>query len=154
MKTLISALLFFSVTAFADVTNKVTVSWNPNPEPDITAYHIYWGTGTQTNKVSAGLNLTHSITNLAWSSNYWFFVTASNLYLESDPSEAVLYTIPAKPVKPATPSGVALDLRLLSANNILGPFKERVRFKYEVEPQFFVTAITVTNEPPPPIPAP
>ena len=94
------ALMFGLLTASAQ-TNAVTVAWDANPEPDVQGYYVKYGKAgeTVTNAVfvSGFDNTTNQIVNLDPGSEYWFFVTATNQFLESDKSTVLTYSTPAKP---------------------------------------------------------
>lgn len=82
----------------------VTLAWDPNTEPDLAGYYIYYGEqGAAPQRVDAGLNTTLTIDDLTPGLTYVFYATAFNTAnLESDPSESVTYTFPdAQPVPPA-----------------------------------------------------
>jgi len=89
----------------------VRVAWDPNPEANIQGYRIYYGQtgGGSTNVIDVGNQTTGAVTNLAYLTTYFFFVTAYNTFgLESDPSESLAYTTP-----PFTPLSVSLDPELI-----------------------------------------
>jgi hypothetical protein len=57
---------------------QVTLSWNPNPEPDIAGYKVYYGTGSRIYSwfFDVGNVTTHTITNLPDGTTYYFAATA------------------------------------------------------------------------------
>jgi hypothetical protein len=70
----------------------VTVSWDPNPEPDIAGYRVFVSAGGTPSVHDAGSTNSYSLSNLS-PGTYEVYVTAYNTAgLESDPSESVLYT--------------------------------------------------------------
>lgn len=76
----------------------VRIAWDPNPETNIQGYRIYYGmaSGGPTNVIDVGNQAMGTVTNLAYSTGYFFYVTAYNVFeLESDPSQKLLYTTPA-----------------------------------------------------------
>ena len=165
MKKLITLALLVVATLGHAATNQVTVAWDPNPEPDIAEYAVYYGkTGTgETNKVSAGLEVQQEIQPLWSGTNYWFYVTAKNAVgLESDPSEVLFYDTPA--TKPNAPTGVVLTFQLLTSSGVMGPFTNTVEFKLVEEMQFYLAEvdglrfetneITDANLTTPPLPEP
>ncbi|HAV64247.1 MAG TPA: hypothetical protein DCY13_18005 [Verrucomicrobiales bacterium] len=106
--TILIALLL-SAEATAGVS--VRVAWDPNPENNIAGYRIYHGVVGlgQTNVLDVGPVTTGTVTNLAFTTPHWFFVTAYNTFaLESDPSEVLFHTTRA-----AVPLGVETDTALL-----------------------------------------
>ena len=68
------AILAFSSAAHAA---QVTLAWDPNTQPEVTGYKIYWGTssGTYTNSVDVGNVTTYTVCGLNLGS-YYFSVTA------------------------------------------------------------------------------
>ncbi|HAV64248.1 MAG TPA: hypothetical protein DCY13_18010 [Verrucomicrobiales bacterium] len=87
-----------TVAAVQAVPNRVTVAWDPNPEPDIAGYRVYYGIvgSGVTNMVSPGTTTQQQVINLLPQTQYWFCVTAYNTAaLESDPSQVLTYTTPA-----------------------------------------------------------
>lgn len=86
-----------SLSAHA-MPDRVTVAWDPNPEPDIAGYRVYYGVAGSglTNIVNPVTSTQQSILSLVPQTPYWFYVTAVNTAgLESDPSEILTYTTPA-----------------------------------------------------------
>jgi hypothetical protein len=103
-------VLIFPMNASA--SRSVRVAWNPNPETNIQGYRIYYGevAAGYTNLVDVGLNTTGSVTDLAFETGYFFYLTAYNVYgLESDPSTVLYYTTP-----PPTPISVTTEEVLLT----------------------------------------
>lgn len=104
-------ILATSVLLFAP---NVTVLWNPVDDDRVSGYRVYWtpvgslegpltGETTTTNLV---------ITNLAWATEYRFFVTAFTTNgFESDPSRTVTWVTPEETVTvPLIPVPSALRL--------------------------------------------
>ncbi len=91
------SLLLLILGADLTAAPSVRVAWDPNPETNIQGYRIYYGpTGGSTNLVDVGNLTTGAVTNLAYATSYFFYVTAYNTFgLESDPSETLTYTTPA-----------------------------------------------------------
>jgi hypothetical protein len=92
----VAAWIGFAAAAHA-APDRVTVAWDPNPEPDIAGYHVYYGVvgSGVTNKVSPGTTTQQQVISLQAQTQYWFYVTAFNTAgLESDPSETLTYTTP------------------------------------------------------------
>ncbi len=89
------SLLFGFAEADLQGSVSVRVAWDPNPESNIQGYRIYYGrsAGGVTNVLDVGNQTTGAITNLAYSTPHFFYVTAYNTFgLESDPSEVLTYT--------------------------------------------------------------
>lgn len=108
------ALFLFVLIAGTSVgaPPSVRLAWDPNPEANIRGYRIYYGpTGLgQTNFVDVGNRTTGSITNLAFATSYFFYVTAYNVFdLESDPSEVLTHTTRAR-----QPLGLSIDGYLIA----------------------------------------
>ncbi len=90
----------------------VRLAWDPNPEANIKGYRIYYGqTGLgQTNYVDVGNQTSGSVTNLAFATPYFFYVTAYNVFdLESDPSAVLTHTTRAR-----VPLGLSIDGYLIA----------------------------------------
>jgi hypothetical protein len=90
----------------------VTVEWDPNNEPDVAGYRLYYGpaTGHYTTVVDAGNATSVTVPDLATGTTYHFVITAYNSAdLESPASSEIAFTIPE-------PAG--LDLRSLSVGEI------------------------------------
>src|SRR4051812_16593763 len=84
-------LILAIVTCASSVraTNSVTLAWDPNPEPDIAGYILYYGvaSGIYTNSINVGHVTTNTISGLVEATTYFFVVTAYDTAgLESDPS--------------------------------------------------------------------
>ena len=90
-------LLAFSVSALAA---EVTLAWDPNTEPDLAGYRIYYGSapGVYGTTITIGMQTTYAVTNL--SPGTWYFaITAFNTSgLESGYSNEVSTTITAPPM--------------------------------------------------------
>jgi hypothetical protein len=90
----------------------VRLAWDPNPESNIKGYRIYYGqTGLgQTNVVDVGNQTSGSVTNLAFATPYFFYVTAYNVFdLESDPSAVLTHTTRSR-----VPLGLSIDGYLIA----------------------------------------
>lgn len=152
MKSLTSILLLSAAvisSAAQTFTNQVIVAWDPNPEPNISEYQVYWGPTNNvaiTNVSSAGLSTTNLV-NLGqeWETTYWFYVTAKNEFgLESDPSTVLFHTTQVEPVKPTPPVTLPLEAWIYSGTNIFGPFTNNVailKWRYTIPGEFFVATI-------------
>jgi hypothetical protein len=73
----------------------VTLSWIPNPEPDIAGYRVYYRAtaGDSSEVTDVGNTTTFTVSNLVDGVTYVFSVTAYNsASLESQPSAEVSYT--------------------------------------------------------------
>jgi hypothetical protein len=118
---LAAAALLLCISAFAQTnTSTVTLAWDPSPEPDVAKYVLKQGqiSGQYTrqievtNLVNGKLATTNTVTGLAYSTTFYFVVTAkSPTGLESPPSNEVAYTTPAKPYGPPA------NLRTITVTN-------------------------------------
>jgi hypothetical protein len=78
-------------------SQQVTIMWNPNTEPDLDGYKIYYGdtSGSYPNVIDVGNTETYIVTGLLPGETYYFAATAYNtLGLESDLSDELVYTVP------------------------------------------------------------
>ena len=94
----------------------VTLAWDPNSDPNVSGYKVYYGpdSGTYPFVINAGNKTTQLVANLQHGTTYYFAVTAYNVQgLESDFSGEIPYTVP-------------LPLQGISA---LGDGSFRVRFE-------------------------
>ena len=95
---------FFSLVtgAFAE-TRSVTLSWEPNTEPDIAGYKVHWGTSSGVYSQFTDVpQTTASVSDLAVGIRYYFAVTAYNeAGLESGYSEEVSAIVPSPDTTPA-----------------------------------------------------
>lgn len=79
---------------------EVTLSWDPNSEPDLAGYRLYYGTskGEFQKHVDVGLQTTYKIANLSPGATYFLAVTAINSAgLESGFSNEVQFKSPLDP---------------------------------------------------------
>ncbi len=101
MKALLAAfaLLAWVGLANAQWTQAVTVSWDANPLNDaVDHYTVYWHVDLQDIlSTTTTTNLSTRVTGLLPQRLYIFYVTASNAYGESDPSDKVPYAVKAQP---------------------------------------------------------
>ena len=76
---------------------EVTLAWDPNSEPDLAGYKLYYGLGSgqYDEIIDVGNVTTNTVTGLEDGLTYYFVVTAYNTAgLESDPSNEVSNTVP------------------------------------------------------------
>ncbi len=89
-----AALLGIACPALA---GEVTVSWDPNPEPDIGGYLVSYGTESQvyTRTVDAGPSTSLRIPELVSGFTYYFVVVAYTVSnIESPASGEAMFTVP------------------------------------------------------------
>jgi hypothetical protein len=95
----ICLLLIICALAQTVLCQSVRAAGIPSPTPDVTSYSVYYGvSGGLTNKVVVNTETSTVISGLQPSVTYFFFVTASNAYGESEPSESVTYRVDRPPV--------------------------------------------------------
>jgi hypothetical protein len=107
----------------------VTLAWDPNTEPDVAGYKVYYGkaSGTYESVVDVGNQTTYNILGFQDGETYYLAVTAYNVYgLESGFSDEVIYPGPpfvtislstglnliSLPLQPLNPSISALTEKL------------------------------------------
>jgi hypothetical protein len=99
-----AALYFLLISFLIIVTNSnaysadVTLAWDPNSEPDLAGYVLYWGTSSRSYTFSndVGNTTTHTISGLSIGQTYYITVTAYDTSAnESGYSNEVVHTIPA-----------------------------------------------------------
>jgi hypothetical protein len=99
-----AALYFLLIPLLIIVTNSnayaadVTLAWDPNSEPDLAGYVLYWGTSSRSYTFSddVGNTTTHTIPGLSVGQTYYITVTAYDTSAnESGYSNEVVHTIPA-----------------------------------------------------------
>ena len=87
-----------SITAWSA---SITLSLDPNSEPDITGYKIYYETTNQLQVIDVGLETTARIPDLIEGWTYLIYATAYNTAgLESEPSVPISYTVPLAGLAP------------------------------------------------------
>jgi hypothetical protein len=94
------------------IGDSVTLAWDPNSEPDLAGYRLYYGTATRTydRTVEVSGDTRISVDDLEPGSTYYFAVTAHNTAgLESDYSNEVAYTVEEQPDN-RPPFALNLDL--------------------------------------------
>lgn len=96
-KALLGCCLLVGASSFSFGAQSATLAWDPNTEPDLAGYRIYYGVQSQvyTNSIEVGTNTTAVVSNLVEGVTYYFAATAfSKTGLESDTSNEVGYTAP------------------------------------------------------------
>ena len=72
----VAAIFSFAISAFAE-TSSVSLSWDPNTEPDIAGYKVHWGTSSGVySQFSDVPQTTASVSDLTVGVRYYFAVTA------------------------------------------------------------------------------
>ena len=102
-------LVFLSpLTVRSVLAADVTLEWDPNSEPDIAGYKIYYGleSGNYTTTINVGNFTTCVISDLDSGQTYYFAATAyNNDGYESDYSNEVSYTVPSGNQPPVANAG-------------------------------------------------
>ena len=96
----LGGLLILAALGTAVQAANVTLAWNPNLDPAITGYNLYYGgtSGTYTNQVSVGLATNAVTSDLLVGVTYYFAATTYNAAgIESLFSGEVSYTVPPQP---------------------------------------------------------
>jgi Divergent InlB B-repeat domain/Fibronectin type III domain len=95
--TLFIALTFIILSSFHDAfSSQVTLAWDPNTEPDLAGYKLYYGTasGDYAHAIDVGNTTMYTVTNLTAGDTYYFAVTAHDASgYESEHSNEVSTTI-------------------------------------------------------------
>jgi Bacterial Ig domain/Fibronectin type III domain len=89
-------LVFAVLVSPVFATSSVNLSWDPNPEPDITGYRLKYGTssGTYSQSIDVGNVTTAAVPSLTAGQTYYFVVTAFNASaMESQPSNEVTFSV-------------------------------------------------------------
>lgn len=126
MKTsiLLALCLCASVAIPSARAAQVTVTWEANPEPEVTAYEVVWGPSTNyTHSLQTTNTTTVVISGLPLGTNYFAVRAIADLtsieqgFLAGDYCEPVPWK-----VKPGRPAHIRLSLQ--SASDPLGPWTD------------------------------
>lgn len=159
MKKLIACFLGLVASVLMAAGASVTLAWDPNPEPDIAGYKIYWRTNGQTYTTNWSVTITNgttgTVTNLLLGRQYFFVATAFNTSgLESDYSNEVTAVIPGTPIPPRNlrTNQVILRASLLSSPKVDGSWAtiytfEDVKLTNTLDMEFYKTRLMVNVEP-------
>ena len=99
----------------------LNLAWNPNPETDISAYRLSYGTssGQYSQVVNAGRNTRATVSNLEQGKTYYFVVTAVNYAgMASDPSIELIYNGAPAPAIAAASSFALLEQSAPSVSSL------------------------------------
>lgn len=94
----VQGLLALAVLLFATLRGgaaEVTVAWDPNSEPDLAGYYVYYGMypALSVLRTDAGTNTFVVLSGLAEGATYFIYATARNTAgLESLPSKTLIHT--------------------------------------------------------------
>ncbi|MBN2506770.1 MAG: fibronectin type III domain-containing protein [Verrucomicrobia bacterium] len=101
----------------------VTLAWDPNPEPDVCAYVVYYGTQSRGYPLATNVGnvTTATVYGLDEGRTYYFAITARNLSgLESNFSNEVTNAIPAELTNKAPTISIIAD-RVTTEDTVVGP---------------------------------
>ncbi|MEW6219010.1 MAG: Ig-like domain-containing protein, partial [Thermodesulfobacteriota bacterium] len=107
--------LFVLVAARPLPAAEVTLAWDPNPEPELAGYQIYWGlaSGSYTDVADAGNATQFTVTGLPGGQTFYFAATAyDGVGNESAFSNELIWTSPADLTPPVNNPPVAEGLAL------------------------------------------
>ena len=88
---------FVAFLLAVQITSGATLMWDPNPEPEVTGYNVYWGTASRsyTTVIDVGNSTSWVITNVPVIGRIYFAVTAYTAdRIESPFSEEVVWVRP------------------------------------------------------------
>ena len=73
---------------------QISLEWDPNTEPDVEGYKVYWGSASEVYPFSkdVGNQTNYIVTGLIVGETYYFAVTAYNANAESDYSSEIICT--------------------------------------------------------------
>ena len=95
--SLLAIISIFLLTAPLCPAAEVTLAWDPNPEPSVTGYRVYYGTSSYyySNVIDVGNRTDCTITGLLPGMTYYIAATAcSSTGDESNFSGEIVYTVP------------------------------------------------------------
>jgi hypothetical protein len=102
-------------------TSSVDLQWNPNTDPSVTGYNVYYGDAsrTYTNVISVGNTTNTSLGGLLEGKTYFFAVTAyDDSGDESDYSDETVYIVPGLLIlTPGATPGAPVHLQFPVAPN-------------------------------------
>jgi hypothetical protein len=90
-------IILFVVPVSAANAASVDLQWDPNSEPELAGYRVYWGTssGNYSASKDVGKTTTTTITGVEEGKTYYFAATAyDGLNNESEYSNQVVFTVP------------------------------------------------------------
>ena len=90
-------LVCLTAYGIAKGASSASIEWNPNTDPAVTGYNVYYGGATRayTNVVSVGTSTNATVGGLLEGKTYFFAVTAhDDIGDESDYSAETIYLVP------------------------------------------------------------
>jgi hypothetical protein len=108
--SLLVFLLFFWIGSAYSA--QVTLAWDPNTEPDVAGYRIYYGLESDpySNRIDVGNQISYTVASLAEGKTYYFAATAYDQEgNESDFSDEVAFNVPVPCTFTVSPSSQSFD---------------------------------------------
>ena len=98
----------------AETGDELLLTWNPNAEPDLAGYRVYWGTssGNYTGQVDVGDTTGCALRGLTNGTTYYIAVTAYDSSGNESGRSVEVHLAPTVPVATASPSEVSVVLTL------------------------------------------
>jgi hypothetical protein len=119
LSSIVFSIQLTRVEAAPPLASPCTLAWNPDPDPGVSGFCLYYGINgsTTTNRLDVGMTNLVTLNNLFSSSNYFFYVVAYNISrIESPPSTVMYYTPPALSGLKLTPlANRTMSLHFLAA---------------------------------------
>ena len=140
---LCAAVLVSLLASGARADQSVTLAWDPNPEPDVSGYVVYYGTQPRSYPLSTNVGnvTTATVYGLKEGLTHFFAITARNTSgLESDFSNEVTNAIPASVtnrVPSIDPIGDMVIVEGVSTNTPV--------YIWDVETPFWELQVTATS---------
>lgn len=133
----------------AQAAVQVTLAWDPNSEPDLAGYKVYYGTSTRNYAVSydAGKVTTYGISGLQEGVTLYFAATAYDRYgNESDFSEEVVYTTPVANRAPVAQSGtLSTNQNTAATGTLIATDPDGDSLTFSVTTQGTLGTVVITN---------
>ena len=92
-------LVSLFVCTFANAASSLSLDWNPNTDPSVAGYNVYYGStsGAYTNVINVGNTTNTVVGGLVEGQTYYFAVTAYTFDgIESDFSNEFIYIVPGR----------------------------------------------------------
>ena len=132
-------LILFLTLFFSSIesTAQIKLGWDPNPEPDVAGYRLYYGTASEayTHRINVGNVTTYALHGLSYGVTYYFALTAYNQFGESDYSNEVSGTIIETVSTPNVLSGATNGITRKSYSYTTGgstsSLGNRVQYQFE-----------------------
>jgi len=125
---LISILLCALLIQHADAAS-VTLAWNPNSEPDLAGYRVYYGKASRSYEsvIDVGSQTTYTISGLEDGKTYYFAVKAYNFIgVESALSDELKYPRPLRATISLSPGWNLISLPIEPFNPAIGVLTSQI----------------------------